>query len=401
MPDPGFARPDLCSIRTAGGQEELAEAVRGGFSADGCPPGVDDPPAHRATGIDRAIRLSTAAAVLAVAGIAAYVSYGHAYAVVRAHGEAGITARLEPATIDGLVYASSMVVLYAARHRVPVPSLARWLLGLGIAATLTANMAQGWSHGPVGAVIAAWPAVSLVGSYELLVWLIRTSGAADHGPSAAHLCTGAACCAAARPRSAPAIDGERLRGSQRGTSDPAWRPAGQAAGQSPIPATGQRDAEALEASAGNDAAVAAYRLSVQAGNPLSERRLAQMFGRTSRRWARARIADAGQTAPFPDSPNTLVPAYVDGLGHSAGQALLGAALRGPVVPHGPAGARAPKLSVVSWLKDSVRPPVQDCASASMRSAAWRSASSRFSSRGRCQGCPGAGKGRLERDPQPR
>ena len=72
-----------------------------------------------------------------------------------------------------------MVVLYAARHRVPVPSLARWLLALGIAATLTANMAQGWSHGPVGAVVAAWPAVSLVGSYELLVWLIRTSGAAD------------------------------------------------------------------------------------------------------------------------------------------------------------------------------------------------------------------------------
>ena len=75
-----------------------------------------------ASGIDRAIRLSTAAAVLAVAGIAAYVSYWHAYAVVRAHGESGITARLEPVTIDGLVYASSMVILYAARHRVPVPS---------------------------------------------------------------------------------------------------------------------------------------------------------------------------------------------------------------------------------------------------------------------------------------
>jgi hypothetical protein len=58
-------------------------------------------------------------------------------------------------------------VLYAARHRVPVPSLARWLLALGIAATLTANMAQGWSQDPVGAVVAAWPAVSLVGSYEL------------------------------------------------------------------------------------------------------------------------------------------------------------------------------------------------------------------------------------------
>ena len=139
---------------------------------DGYPLADDDPPAPLASGIDRAIRLSTAAAVLAVAGIAAYVSYGHAYAVVRAHGEAGITARLEPATIDGLVYASSMVVLYAARHRVPVPCLARWLLGLGIAATLTANMAQGWSHGPVGAVVAAWPAVGPRG-------LIRTPGLAD------------------------------------------------------------------------------------------------------------------------------------------------------------------------------------------------------------------------------
>ena len=108
MSGPGFTRPDLCSIRAAAEQEELAEAVCGGFSAHGCPPGGDDPPAPLTSGIDRAIRLSTAAAMLAVAGIAAYVSYWHAYAVVRTHGETGITAQLEPATIDGLVYASSM-----------------------------------------------------------------------------------------------------------------------------------------------------------------------------------------------------------------------------------------------------------------------------------------------------
>jgi hypothetical protein len=308
MPDPGCTRPDPCSIPAAAGQAEPAGEVRGGLSADGHPPPGDDPPAPL-SGIDRAIRLSTAVAVLAVAGIAAYVSYWHAYAVVRAHGETGITARLEPATIDGLVYASSMVVLSAARHRVPVPCLARWLLALGIAATLTANMAQGWSHGPAGAVIAAWPAVSLVGSYELLAWLIRTCGAADRGPSAEHPCTGAACRAAARLLPASPVGGERPAGNQRGMSGLAWRPAGQGAGQSRIPASGQRDDEALEASADNDAAVAAYRLSVQAGSPLSERRLAQMFGRTSRRWARARIADARQASPLPDSPGTPVAAY--------------------------------------------------------------------------------------------
>jgi Protein of unknown function (DUF2637) len=306
MSDPGFTRPDLCSIRTANEQDEFAQVVGGGFSADCYPLADDDSPAPLASGIDRAIRLSTVAAVLAVAGIAAYVSYWHAYAVVRAHGETGITARLEPVTIDGLVWASSMVVLYAARHRVPVPSLARWLLALGIAATLTANMAQGWSHGPVGAVVAAWPAVSLVGSYELLVWLIRTSKVADRGPSAAHLRTGAACRAARRLVPASAVDGERPGGTQRDTSDPACWPAGRDVG---IPAGGQRDDEALEARALNDAAVAAYRLSVQAGNPLSERRLAQMFGRTSRRWARARIAEARQESPPPEPPGIPVTAY--------------------------------------------------------------------------------------------
>jgi hypothetical protein len=246
---------------------------------------------YRATAvssIDRAIRLSTAAAVLAVAGIAAYVSYWHAYAVVRAYGGSGITARLEPATIDGLVYASSMVILYAARHRVPAPPLARWLLGLGIAATLTANMAQGWSHGPVGAIVAAWPAVSLAGSYELLVWLIRTSGAPAPVPPAGHPCENAACRGAARSAPAAAIDSEQHSPSGRDLSAQGRRQAG-------IPADAQHGDGVPGGGTDNCTAVATYQLSVQAGNPLSERKLAQMFGRTSRRWARARITEARQS----------------------------------------------------------------------------------------------------------
>ena len=35
MSDPGFARPDLCSIRTAYEQDELAKPIRGGFGAMG------------------------------------------------------------------------------------------------------------------------------------------------------------------------------------------------------------------------------------------------------------------------------------------------------------------------------------------------------------------------------
>jgi Protein of unknown function (DUF2637) len=277
---------------------------------------------------DRAIRVSTAAAVDGVAGIAAYLSYWHAYEVVRAHGESGVTARLEPATIDGLVYASSMVVLYAARHRLPVPALARWLLALGIVATLAANVAHGWAAGPVGAVVAAWPAASLVGSYELLLWLVRTAteGAAERGPAAGQPAGPADCVAPGlRLASASDLDAAMLQaasGSQFVADDRAdngFRPAwtadqmtepgwpGPDRTRQPLDQTSTgwfvptRAGCAGEASI-EAAAVAAYQASVDVGRPLSERKLAAKFGRTSRRWARHRMAEARQGSG--DSRNT-------------------------------------------------------------------------------------------------
>lgn len=68
------------------------------------------------TGADRTISWSTAAAVVGVAVVAAVVSYEHAYALVHAHGEAGWTAQLIPLTVDGLIWASSMVMLDSARR---------------------------------------------------------------------------------------------------------------------------------------------------------------------------------------------------------------------------------------------------------------------------------------------
>ena len=96
---------------------------------------------------------------------------------------------------------------------------------------------------------------------------------------------------------------------ERDTPDQTRQPAAQVTGPPAIPASGQRDQAVPEAGPVDDAAVAAYRLSAQAGNPLSERKLAQMFGRTSRRWARARIADAQR---IPSSGLTEDPAITVG-----------------------------------------------------------------------------------------
>ena len=69
-----------------------------------------------------------------------------------------------------------MVVLDASRRRQPVPRLAAWSLGTGIVATVASNLAHGIGDGPVGALISAWPALALVGSFELsprVLWLSR------------------------------------------------------------------------------------------------------------------------------------------------------------------------------------------------------------------------------------
>jgi hypothetical protein len=129
--------------------------------------------------MDRLIRITTALAVLMVASVAAIISYQHAYELVTTHGERGFTAHLLPFTVDGLIWAASMVVLDASRRNHPVPRLALWSLGTGIVATVGANLAHGLGHGAVGALVSAWPALALVGAFELLMLLIRKNHQAD------------------------------------------------------------------------------------------------------------------------------------------------------------------------------------------------------------------------------
>ena len=175
---------------------------------------------------DRLIRIATTAVVCAVAGFAAVVSYSHIYDLGRAHGQDGSPARLLPLSVDGLILAASLVLLHEARNGRDAPRLARVMLWLGIGATVGANIAYGAGFGLLGAVISAWPAVAFIGSVELVMMLVRRA----RGPQPA--------------RDAPVVPG---------------------------------DAE--------QAARAAYVASVAAGNPLSQRAIADRFGVSRRKAA--------------------------------------------------------------------------------------------------------------------
>jgi len=134
------------------------------------------------------IRRTTALAVVAVAGVAAIISYQHACELVRSHGESGTTARLLPFTVDGLIWAASMVVPDASHRGQRVPPLAACSLAAGIVATVGANLAHGLGHGLAGVLLSAWPAVALAGSFELLMLLIRSA----HQPGPECICEAAA-----------------------------------------------------------------------------------------------------------------------------------------------------------------------------------------------------------------
>ncbi len=192
----------------------------------------------------------------------------------------------------------------------------------GILATLAANMAQGWSHGPVGAIIAAWPAVSLVGSYELLVWIIRTATAGNlvRGPAADH------CRPQAGRRGAnlwpAAVQGPDTGPGNLIRHDTAFTPGGlngllaapgmagadQASGpdrnaadqavQMTDQASGSPGPMIAAGSDVNAAAVAAYRAKRPGGQAAVRAQAGRAVRQTSRRWARNRMAEA-QQSPAP------------------------------------------------------------------------------------------------------
>lgn len=134
---------------------------------------------------DLVIRWAAAVAVMIVTGIAAVISYQHAHELVLHHGEKGYTAAALPITVDGLIGTCSLVLLDCARRNRKAPWHAWVLLGAGVVATVGANIAHGLAHGWVGAVVAGWPALVAVGSFELLIRLVRdgrnTSSKLDEG----------------------------------------------------------------------------------------------------------------------------------------------------------------------------------------------------------------------------
>ena len=74
-------------------------------------------------------------------------------------------------------------MLRAARAGLGTPHLARFMLGLAVAATLASNVAYGARFGLTGALLSGWPAVAFIGSAELAIGMARRARQAAPVPA--------------------------------------------------------------------------------------------------------------------------------------------------------------------------------------------------------------------------
>jgi hypothetical protein len=75
-------------------------------------------------------------------------------------------------------------MLRTARAGLVTPRLARFMLGLAVAATLASNVAYGARFGITGSLLSGWPAVAFIGSAELAIGMARRARQAAPVPAA-------------------------------------------------------------------------------------------------------------------------------------------------------------------------------------------------------------------------
>src|ERR1035438_1736683 len=131
---------------------------------------------------DKLIRFATGGTVTAVASFAAIISYSHIYDLGIQHRQNGTAGRLLPLSVDGLILAASLTMLYVARAKLSTPWLARLMLWLGVGATVAANIGYGAAYGFIGSIVSAWPALAFVGAVEMVMQLAKINGKGTEKP---------------------------------------------------------------------------------------------------------------------------------------------------------------------------------------------------------------------------
>jgi hypothetical protein len=121
---------------------------------------------------DRVTRLSAGFTTLALAAIAAAISYDHLRILAEEHGESGWRTHAFPLSVDGMEVIASLVLLADKRSGRRSARITWIVLLAAFAASFFANMAVAEPE-PIARAIAAWPSVAFLAAIKLWMGLLE------------------------------------------------------------------------------------------------------------------------------------------------------------------------------------------------------------------------------------
>lgn len=148
-------------------------------------PRADHADGYRAEQLEDSVSLATVlSAVVVGVVIASAVSYEHEYQLALRNGQPRWVSALVPITVDGILFAAAVALLWAAARRIHGWGRLwrpRAELAVGIAATIAANVASDLHAQWLGPAVAASAGLAVFLLSDIAFWLLGEQRRTAHG----------------------------------------------------------------------------------------------------------------------------------------------------------------------------------------------------------------------------
>lgn len=154
---------------------------------------------------------------IVVGAIAAYQSYFHMHQlIIASHQDKYMAEWLLPLSVDGMALTATVNIIESKRKG-RKPTVTTWLsLGVGVLASLAANVMSAWNDGGVARVVAGWPAIAVM----LVIEMLARKGKITEGPVDTSVLTDDEIKAVSKPRKGRPVAETRAMANQIWATNP-------------------------------------------------------------------------------------------------------------------------------------------------------------------------------------
>ena len=107
-----------------------------------------------------------------IAGIVAAISYEHEYLLASRNGQVNWVSDVLPVSVDGMIVVASVAFLWGAAQKAGQLWRPGIVLGVGVAATVAANLLAGYRYAWLRPAVSAWSGVAIVAVADVVMWYV-------------------------------------------------------------------------------------------------------------------------------------------------------------------------------------------------------------------------------------